>query len=108
MASPAEGITTLIRTGVADDFLDEIQEAISVRRTFLNAQAALSMSKGTRIRINSGKYEGYAGTVVEVKRTRVSIELDRPARGSKLWTYPADMLDVISGTAQPRQDTRYM
>lgn len=92
-----------IRMGDFDQRLDEVYEALSARRNYLNASGKLRMTVGTRVMakptVKPSKLQMRLGTVVDMmprSKDRVLIEWDR---GHERWQMSADSLLIHTGDA---------
>ena len=75
-----------------DDDIRAVSEALKLRRTQLNAQAAWTVYPGNHVEFNAGSRRGKRiGIVIEVKRLKASIK----ANDGLTWTVPCSMLTLV-------------
>lgn len=106
--------TTDIINGNVDDALEDIAEAVSMRRKTLRDRqkqiALLKFSQGDKVRtkdnLSPKKISNRTATIIEKKRTRFVIDIDDITTGkwSGRVTVPASALEEIEDTEKVEVD----
>jgi hypothetical protein len=86
-----KAINTAIVTGkfsIAD--LDSISDAIKFARTCAASQLAITLGKGSKVKVNHSKVQGLIGTVVKVKLKKADVDF-----AGHMYTVPLSMCQVV-------------
>lgn len=86
-----KAINTAIISGsfsVAD--LDSIADAVKYARSRLATKLSVTLSKGTKVRVNHAKVMGLTGTVLKVKIKKADVDF-----GGKIFQVPLSMCQVV-------------
>jgi hypothetical protein len=93
-------INTAIITGEFDNELDLIAQSIKTRRDMLSAKLKSSLSIGDKVKFNDqtnpAYMRGMVATVVNIKRERVVVRMDKPTgRFTGSITTPVSLLEKV-------------
>ena len=86
-----KAINTAIVTGkfdIAD--LDAIADAVKFARTRAASQLAITLGKGSKVKVNHAKVQGLIGTVLKVKIKKADVDF-----GGKIFQVPLSMCQVV-------------
>lgn len=86
-----KAINTAIVTGkfsIAE--LDSISDAIKFARSRAASQLAITLGKGSKVRVNHIKVQGMVGTVLKVKIKKADVDFN-----GKIFQVPLSMCQVV-------------
>lgn len=86
-----KAINTAIVTGkFSVEDLDSIADAVKFARSRLAFNLAVTLTKGTKVRVNHAKVQGIVGTVLKVKIKKADVDF-----GGKIFQVPLAMCQVV-------------
>lgn len=86
-----KAINTAIVTGsftIAD--LDSIQDAVKFARSRIASTLSVTLTKGSKVRVNHVKVQGQVGTVLKVKIKKADVDFN-----GKIFQVPLAMCQVV-------------
>jgi DNA topoisomerase VI subunit B len=86
-----KAINTAIITGkfsIAE--LDSISDAIKYARSAAASQLAITLGKGSKVKVNHNKVQGLIGTVLKVKLKKADVDF-----GGRIYNVPLAMCQVV-------------
>lgn len=86
-----KAINTAIVTGAFTiSELDSIQDAVKFARSRIASTLSVTLTKGTRVRVNHVKVQGMTGTVLKVKIKKADVDFN-----GKIFQVPLSMCQVV-------------
>ena len=86
-----KAINTAIVTGkfsIAE--LDSIADAVKFARNQAASQLAITLCKGSKVRVNHAKVQGIVGTILKVKLKKADVDF-----AGHIYTVPLSMCQVV-------------
>ena len=86
-----QAINTAIVTGkfsIAD--LDSISDAVKFARTQAASQLAVTLGKGSKVKVNHAKVQGIVDTILKVKIKKADVDFN-----GKIFQVPLSMCQVV-------------
>lgn len=72
------------------DDLDSIQDAVKFARSRIASTLSVTLTKGTKVRVNHVKVQGRVGTVLKVKIKKADVDF-----GGQIFQVPLSMCQVV-------------